>query len=53
MPENYLKRRNFGGFAQPPIPTQFGGIYFGGSENYILFTGIYIGGCFDNQFSTK
>ena len=42
--EEILPGRNFGGSDHPPNPTQFGGIYFGGSRKKINVAGIYFGG---------
>ena len=42
--EEILAGRNFGGFAHPPNPMQFGGINFGGWWKFLYLAGINFGG---------
>ena len=42
--EEILAGRNFGGSVDPPNPEQFGGIYFGGSNEKFNLAGINFGG---------
>ena len=43
--EEILAGRDFGRSSRPANLTQFGGIYFGRFNNYIILAGIYFGVC--------